>query len=114
MNIACHRMRFLPLGLGVICLLASTALAHKVNLFAYVEGGRVYVEAYFGDGRPAENSKIVVQDSQKGVVLEGVTDKEGKFNFAITKIDALTIVLDAGMGHKNSFVLQKAEVEAGK
>ena len=42
------------------------------------------------------------------------TDKAGLFGFAIPKVDDLTIVLDATMGHKNSFKLKKAEVEAGK
>jgi nickel transport protein len=46
--------------------------------------------------------------------LEGVTDKEGLFSFDIPKVDDLTIVIDATMGHKNSFKLKKSEVEAGK
>jgi hypothetical protein len=31
-----------------VALLGSgTALAHKVNLFAYAEGGKIYTESYF-------------------------------------------------------------------
>jgi nickel transport protein len=95
-------------------LLAGTAMAHKVNLFAYVEAGKVYTESYFSDGRAVEGGKVLVYDSQNNLLLEGVTDNKGLFSFDIPKIDDLTIVLDATMGHKNSFKLKKAEVEAGK
>ena len=98
----------------VTLLLSTTALAHKVNLFAYVETGKVYTESYFPDGRPVEGGKVLVYDSQNNLLLEGITDKEGLFDFAVPKIDDLTIVLEATMGHKNSFKLKKADVEAGK
>ena len=55
-----------------------------------------------------------VYDSSDALLLEGTTDKGGLFSFAIPKVDDLTIVIDATMGHKNSFKLKKAEVEAGK
>jgi nickel transport protein len=39
-----------------VLLVSGTALAHKVNLFAYVEGGTVFTESYFPDGRAVENN----------------------------------------------------------
>jgi len=98
----------------VVLLLSDNALAHKVNLFAYVEAGKVYTESYFPDGRPVEGGKVLVYDSQNNLLLEGVTDKKGLFSFAIPKVDNLTIVIEATMGHKNSFKLKKADVEAGR
>ena len=98
----------------VLMLGSGTALAHKVNLFAYAEGGEIYTESYFPDGRPVEGGKVLVYDSKDKLLLEGVTDKEGLFNFDIPKVDDLNIVIDAAMGHKNSFKLKKSEVEAGK
>jgi nickel transport protein len=94
--------------------LAGTALAHKVTLFAYVEGGKVFTESFFPDGRPVAGGKLQVFDGAEKLLLEGVTDAKGLFSFAIPKVDDLTIVLDASMGHKTSFKLKKAEVEAGK
>jgi len=41
----------------VLLLFSGTALAHKVNLFAYAEAGKVYTESYFPDGRPVEGGK---------------------------------------------------------
>ena len=95
-------------------LFSAAATAHKVNLFAYAEGGKVFTESYFPDGRKVEGGKVMVYDSQGNLLLEGVTDKEGLFSFAIPKVDDLTIVLDATMGHKSKFILKKAEVEAGQ
>ena len=100
--------------LFVVLVSSGTALAHKVNLFAYAEGGTVFTESYFPDGRPVEGGKVLVYDSTDQLLLEGVTNTEGMFNFEIPKIDALKIVINATMGHKNSFALKKAEVEAGK
>jgi len=98
----------------VVLLASGPALAHKVNLFAYAEGGTVFSESYFPDGRAVEGGKVLVYDSKDHLLLEGKTDTQGLFNFEIPKNDDLKIVIDAGMGHKNSFVLKKAEVEAGK
>jgi nickel transport protein len=98
----------------VMSMLSGTALAHKVNLFAYVEAGKVYTESYFPDGSPVKGGKVLVYDSQNNLLLEGVTDKKGLFSFAVPKVDDLTIFIEATMGHKNSFKLKKADVEAGE
>jgi nickel transport protein len=103
---------FIPVLVSL--LFCGTALAHKVNLFAYAEAGKVYTESYFPDGGPVEGGKVLVYDSQNNLLLEGVTDKKGLFNFDIPKVDDLNIVIDATMGHKNSFMLKKSEVEEGK
>ena len=97
-----------------LLVFSTAALAHRVNLFAYVEDGKIYTESYFPDGRPAKGGKILVYDSQDKLLLEGVTDKKGLFSFAVPKVDDLTIVIQASMGHRNSFKLKKTEVEAGK
>jgi len=107
-------MNYLLIPVFVLLLFSGTTLAHKVNLFAYAEAGKVYTESYFPDGRPVEGGKVLVYDSQDNLLLEGVTDKKGLFSFAIPKVDNLTIVIEATMGHKNSFKLKKADVEAGK
>ena len=88
----------------------STSFAHKVNIFAYVEGNQVYTESYFPDGRKVEGGTIEVYDSQENKLLTGTTDKEGKFNFTPPKKDNLKIVIIATMGHKNSYLLSADEL----
>ncbi|MEM5785953.1 MAG: hypothetical protein AAGU11_01465 [Syntrophobacteraceae bacterium] len=100
----------LIIGLSGLLFLTAPAHAHKVNVFAYVENGRIMTESYFSDGHEVENGTIQVFDSQKQKVAEGKTDKEGKFSLPIPKKDDLTIVIDASMGHKSTFLLKKSEL----
>jgi len=97
-------------GLMVIFLgIAVPAMAHKVNIFAYVEKGTVFTESYFPDGKKVEGGSVEVLDGSGKKLLEGKTDKEGLFSFPLpAKKQDLTIVLNASMGHKNSFILKKS------
>ena len=108
------KVNYMLIFVFISLLFCTTAMAHKVNLFAYVEGGKIFTESYFPDGRPVEGGKVLVFDSQNKKLLEGKTDDKGLFSFSIPKIDDLNIVIEASMGHKNNFKLEKAEVEAGK
>ena len=92
-------------------LLPVAASAHKVNLFAYAEGKTVYTESYYPDGKPVVAGKILVYDSGHNLLLEGATNAEGLFSFPVPKVDDLTIVIEAGMGHRNEFLLKKSELK---
>lgn len=102
------------LALLLMLLFAAPALAHKVNLFAYVERGTIYTESYFPDGSPVVGGKVLVYDSGKSLLLEGQTDSKGLFSFAVPKIADLEIVIEASMGHRNSYRLKRSDVEAGR
>ena len=106
--------RVLQVGiLGVLAtyaLFQSPAYGHKVNIFAYAENGKIFTESYFPDGKPVEDGVIEVLDSQSQKVAEGKTDKEGKFSLPIPKKDDLTIVINASMGHRNTFLLKKTDL----
>ncbi|HHF98560.1 MAG TPA: hypothetical protein ENL39_03620 [Candidatus Aerophobetes bacterium] len=90
--------------------ITSFVFAHKVNIFAYVEGDTVYTESYFSDGKKVDGGKVEVYDSQGNKLLEGETDKDGQFNFKLPKKDDLKIVLIATMGHRASYTLSKDEL----
>ncbi|WP_305046541.1 carboxypeptidase regulatory-like domain-containing protein [Geoalkalibacter sp.] len=91
-----------------LLLPSAPAWAHKVNIFAYVEGKTVYTESYFSAGKPVREGRVQVFDSNREPLLDGRTDEEGRFSFPVPKIDDLTIVIEVGMGHKNSFQLKKS------
>ena len=107
-------LNYMIFALLALLLASNTALAHKVNIFAYVDSGKIYTESYFADGKPVREGKVLVYDSRENLLLEGTTHKDGLFSFEIPKVDDLMIVIDASMGHRNRFKLSKAEVEAGK
>jgi nickel transport protein len=99
-------------ALGIIAFLTlpSQVWAHKVNVFAWVEGDMVFVEGYYPGGKKAQNSLVEVYNSRGGKLLEGRTNKKGEFSFKIPAKDDLRIVLTASMGHKNDFTIAAADL----
>ena len=91
-----------------------SVFAHKVNIFAYVEGDKVYTESYFNDGKKCVDSKIEVFDNQGNKLLEGLTDEEGMFSFEIPSEDVidgdLKVVLTASMGHRAEYIIPANEL----
>lgn len=88
----------------------SRALAHRVFLTAYVEGDTVFVEAGFSDGTLCKHSTIEVFDPSGKKLLEGKTNKNGKFSFKPPRRIDLKLVLDAGMGHRDEYILPADEL----
>ena len=89
------------------------AVAHKVNIFAYVEGDTVYSESYFANGGSCINTKVEVYDMKGNKLLEGKTDENGKFSFKAPVKESMKLVVNDGLGHRNEFVLSEEEL-AGK
>ncbi len=92
-------------------ILSSVVYAHKVNMFAYQEGGQVFVDGYFADGKKAQESEVSVYDDQGQLLLNGKTDDKGLFVFTPAQKGALRITLDAGLGHKTEYELGADEWE---
>ncbi|GAI32654.1 unnamed protein product [marine sediment metagenome] len=95
----------------IIIMMDVSVFAHKVNVFAYVEGEKIYTESYFNDGKKCIDSKIEVFDNQGNKLLEGLTDKEGKFSFEVSSENGdLKIVLTASMGHRAEYTIRTDEL----
>jgi nickel transport protein len=94
----------------LLTLTTAPAYAHKVNMFAYVEGNKVMMEGYFSDGNKPMNCEVTVTDPNGKMLVKGLTDKEGKFSFNIPEITDLHVVLNAGMGHRAQYVISRAEL----
>jgi nickel transport protein len=97
--------------LAPFCLLLQPADAHKVNIIAYAQEGKVYAEGFFVDGSKAKNSVVEVIDGKTGEkLLEGKTDENGQMSFEIPSVTSLKLILRAGTGHQNEYVLSEEEV----
>jgi nickel transport protein len=98
----------------VVCLVTLPAQAHKVNVFAYVEGGQVIVEGYFSGNAKAQDTLVHVMDETGKKLLEGKTDKKGLYSFKLADLPpfsgSLRIVLDAEMGHKAEYTLSASDM----
>ncbi|MEO0184560.1 MAG: hypothetical protein ABIL22_04805 [candidate division WOR-3 bacterium] len=101
-------MRFinfiLLLSIPAICL------AHKINIFATVEGNRIYTQSYASDGGKIKGGVIEVYDKAGSKLLTGKTDSLGEFSFVIPKKDDLKIVVIGGMGHRTETVVSADEL----
>jgi nickel transport protein len=110
------RFSFIILFLTAIILIGShvPALAHKVMIFAWVEGNTVFTESKFSGGKKVLNAPVVIFDKDGKKLLEGKTDNKGEFSFKIPKVTDLKIVLNAAMGHKAEWTVPESEIrEAG-
>ncbi|MFW5680451.1 MAG: cobalamin biosynthesis protein CbiM [Pseudomonadota bacterium] len=88
----------LLLALALLALLASPAEAHRLRVFATVEGGLVTGYAFFvGGGRPAGAAVIFRRGDT--VLHETVTDADGAFRWQPPTPGPITVVVDPGDGH---------------
>ncbi len=81
-------------------LIAGPAHAHKVNVFAWYDGNKVELEAYFSSGVKAMSSPVIVTDESGKEVFKGKTNDKGQISFVPPGKGKYHIVLEAGMGHK--------------
>jgi nickel transport protein len=103
----------LALSIVVALPMMSHVWAHKVNVFAWVEGDTVFVEGYFPGGKKSQNSLVEVFNPAGAKLLEGRTNEKGEFSFKIPERTDLTIVLTASMGHKNDFIVPASDFQEG-
>ena len=100
------------LAVCIFFSLLQSANAHRVIVFAWVDGNTVFVESKFNGGKKVKNGKISVTDARGIELLNGVTDDDGEFSFIVPKRSELKIVLDAGGGHRGEWKIPLEEVEA--
>nr|MBF0222238.1 carboxypeptidase regulatory-like domain-containing protein [Desulfobulbaceae bacterium] len=93
------------LGAAFALILACSAWGHAAIVWAYVEGEKVYVEAFYASGKKLQNAKVVVVDSSGKSLLEGTTDNEGKFSYRPVSKVTQTVVVSAGESHVGDFEL---------
>jgi len=103
-------LSLLCLVAALMLLTAGAALAHRVNVFAWVEGDTVFVECKYPDGTKVHEGVIRVLDSASKELLSGKTNDKGEFSFKVPKLDDLTVVLEAGMGHRGDWPLSRQDL----
>jgi nickel transport protein len=93
-----------------LLLMAGSASAHRVNVFAWVEGDMIHVEGKFASGKIVKAGKIVVMDPQGVELLSGLTGDQGEFSFKVPRRTDLRIVLIAGQGHQGEWIIRADEM----
>ena len=113
----CHLQLQRGVGLGCLLvfffLISSPAYAHKVHLFAYVDGDYIKTESRFNGGRPARGCDIQVQSSSSSnqdIAVNGKSDEKGFFHFPMANLTGdLDIIITCGDGHRGSWHLAENE-----
>lgn len=101
-----------------LCLVAISS-AHKVNIFAYVDGDSIVTDSGYSRAKRVSKGEVAVHDAASGdLLLSGNTDEDGKFSFVVPeraraeKMD-LRLVLKAGEGHQAEWIVKFDEFGAG-
>lgn len=100
--------------LTIMCALiltAQSALAHRVNIFAEVRGGKIEGECYSANGNPIPNATlkfISPDDTELGTALSG---QDGTFSFTPAARVDHRIILDTGDGHRATFVIKASDLQ---
>jgi len=101
----------IPLFCGIWAGIAPSAHAHRITVFAWVEGDRVHTESKFAGGKPVSGGKIVVLDSTGQQLLAGTTDTKGQFSFTAPQQPPFTIESHAGAGHKGHWMVTAEDMK---
>ena len=101
---------FLLVILSIGGIWVSPAAAHRVNIFAWVDGDTVHTESKFSGGKKVVGGQVVVTDLQGNRLVEGQTDENGAFSFKMVQRTPMRIELVAGMGHRGEWMVRAEEV----
>ncbi|MFO7930549.1 MAG: hypothetical protein ACQETG_00560 [Thermodesulfobacteriota bacterium] len=94
----------------LVFFLCGQAAGHRVNVFAWAEGGTVHVTGKLADGGTISEGSVKVYNEKDNLLIEGKTDDQGEFSFPIPEISDLKIQISAGPGHKGEWMLSKDEL----
>jgi len=94
--------------LVVILIIFSpfSIFAHKLNIFAYYEDGKINVESFFSDGTPCKNCEIEIFSDNNSLIFSGNLDKKGEITINKKLNQNIKIKVKASMGHESVFYLK--------
>jgi nickel transport protein len=102
--------------LTLALLLSGPALAHRVTVFASIEGGEVLVEAKFSNGRAPSRGEVRIEDATGAMVATLPLGEDGTARFPLDPAFAeggLSITVRTGEDHEGYWLLTPADIAAG-
>ena len=98
------------LALAAGLMAPSPAHAHKLLIDYTPLGDGVLIEAFFPDGKPAQDIAVRLMDTDENIISNGKTDTDGGFVFAIPKHMDYIADADAEMGHYVKVAIPQAAI----
>jgi len=101
---------FLTAILALFLGLPQVSDAHKINVFAWLEGDQVHVDAYFTKSSKVLYAPVKVLDLRGNLLLSGSTNEQGQWSFYLKELsqlppDGLNVVVEEGSGHRAEYLL---------
>lgn len=108
-------LRIFALLLLTMALCAANALAHRLNIFAWLNNDQVIVECDNGQHSPAIGANVDIRDSVTGRSLaSGKTGDNGRYSFTVPDVirqgHGLIIEVNAGQGHRGEWKMDASEL----
>ena len=98
--------RRLALALALTAILpGATAWAHKMTVFATVQGKVIHGEVYYQDGSPAPQVKVSVLGPDDVALGSVTTDQQGAFRYDPQSRCPHRFVADGGFGHRAEYTV---------
>lgn len=95
----------------MVLLFPSVALAHRVDVWAYVRGEEIVVESYYGGGKPVSGATIKAIGPSGELLARGKIGREGQFTFSPDRVPIeMQIVVDVGDGHRGERTLSRDDL----
>jgi nickel transport protein len=95
---------------------ATTALAHQLNVFAFVEDGIVVVETKFSTGKVTVSGNVRVLDADAAVLHTLPLESDGTVRFPLDPDAAakgITIEVITSEGHEDYWILTPEDIARG-
>lgn len=108
---------FCLIAIAAFMAFSEDALAHRVNVFAFVDGDEIQVECSLSRSQKVKNGKLIVTDTETGVaLLEATTDEQGLYRFRpaeefLQSGHGLNIRLLAGEGHQDDWKISPEDLK---
>jgi len=115
MNFKNHKKIFFVVGILISLFFSFSTIsyAHKLSVFAWVEGDVVFVEGRLSSGKMPKTGEIYVYDGENNLIKKLDVNPDGLTSFPLPDYSTgLKIDMKAGEGHQNYWILTPYDIEA--
>ncbi|MBE7500687.1 MAG: hypothetical protein HS113_10345 [Verrucomicrobiales bacterium] len=92
--------------------LGITGRAHELTVAWTVRAGELEIHGTT-DGTPAAGATVELRAGDDTVLTSGKLDASGRFRSPLPAVDRLSVVVDAGFGHRRTVTLSAKDLRGG-
>lgn len=101
------------LACALVVFASADAMAHKMKVFAAVEGDEIVGYAYFSPGGRVQRGGIVATTQDGRQLAAPTLDNDGNFRFPITERADILITVSGGDGHQAQTLIRAENLPGG-